>query len=165
MSDAMPAVNPDHLQAVRDLCNRAPYLQLLDMEMTVLELGRCRLEMDVSRKHLNPFGGLCGGAFASMLDVAAYWCMYPQLPADMGATTLDLQINYLRAVNSGRIACEARVTKPGRSIILCQADITDEQGRLLANATSKMFLSPSIQHVSAAVATVDPDVVLPPKFL
>jgi hypothetical protein len=35
----------------------------------------------------------------------------------------------------------------------------------MANATSKMFLSPDIQHVSAAVETVDPDIVLPPKFL
>ena len=165
MPRELPTPNPAHLEAVRDLCNRAPYLTLLGIEMPVLELGRCRLEMDVERKHLNPFGGLCGGAFASLVDVAAYWCLYPQMPEDMGATTLDLQVNYLRAVNSGRIACEARVVKPGRSICLCQADVLDEQGRLLANATSKMYLSPDIQHVSAAVATVDPSIVLPPKFL
>ena len=157
--------NPAHLEMVRDLCNRGPYQQLLGLKMTALELGRCRLEMQVERKHLNPFGGLCGGAFASMLDVASYWCIYAQIPEDMGATTLDLQMNFLRAVNDGLLVCEARVTKPGRSIFLCQADITDEQGRLMANATSKMFLSPSIQHVSAAVETVDPSIVLPPKFL
>lgn len=157
--------NPAHLEVVRALCNRSPYQQLLGMEMTVLEPGRCRVEMQVSRKHENPFGGLCGGAFASMLDIAAYWCMYPEIPADQGATTLDLQMNYLRAVKSGVIACEARVVKPGRNIYLCRADITDDRGRLLADATSKMFLSPSIQHISAAIASVDPGIDLPPKFL
>ena len=161
----MPTPNPAHLEVVRGLCNRSPYQQLMDIDMTALETGRCRLEMKVDRKHLNPFGGLCGGGFASLLDIAAYWCMYPEIPADMGATTLDLQMNYLRAVNSGTIACEAWVKKPGRNIYICEAEITDERGRLLANATSKMFLSPSIQHVSAAVASVDPTIELPPKFL
>ena len=165
MTQPSPTPNPAHLDIVRGLCNRGPYQQLLGLQMTKLELGYCRLEMQVERKHLNPFGGLCGGAFASMLDVASYWCLYPQLPEHMGATTLDLQMNFLRAVNDGLLVCEARVTKPGRSICLCQADITDERGRLMANATSKMFLSPDIQHVSAAVETVDPDIVLPPKFL
>lgn len=165
MAAQLPTPNPAHLEAVRALCNRAPYLELLGIEMPVLELGRCRLEMDVERKHMNPFGGLCGGAFASLVDIAAYWCLYPQMPEHMGATTLDLQVNYLRAVNSGRICCEARVVKPGRSISLCEADILDERGRMLANASSKMFLSPDIQHVSAAVETVDPTMVLPPKFL
>ena len=157
--------NPAHLEVVRDLCNRGPFLELLDMNMTVLELGRCRIEMPVERKHLNPFGGLCGGSIAGLIDVASYWCMYPQLPENMGATTLDLQVNYLRATDKGLLVCEARVRKPGRSIFLCDAEIFDEQGRLMANGCSKMFLSPDIQHVSAAVETVDPTIVLPPKFL
>lgn len=157
--------NPAHLEVVRGLCNRAPYLQLLGIDMTVLEAGRCRLEVDVDRKHFNPFGGLCGGVFASLIDVATYWSLYAQMPADMGGTTLDLQTNFLRAVNSGRIACEAWVTKPGRSICLCQAEITDERGRLLANGMSKMFLSPDIQHVNDAVRAIDPSIDLPPKFL
>lgn len=165
MPQPLPTPNPAHLEAVRGLCNRSPYQELLGIKMTVLELGHCRLEMRIGRKHLNPFGGLCGGSFASLLDIASYWCLYPQIPADMGATTLDLQMNYLRAADEGLLACDARVTKPGRSICLCAAEVTDERGRLLANASSKMFLSPDIQHVSAAVATVDPDLVLPPKFL
>jgi hypothetical protein len=57
------------------------------------------------------------------------------------------------------------VKKPGRSIFLCEAEIFDEQGRLMATGCSKMFLSPDIQHVNAAVATVNPSIVLPPKFL
>jgi uncharacterized protein (TIGR00369 family) len=104
-------------------------------------------------------------AYAGMLDAASYWCMYAHIPEDMGATTLDLQVNFLRAASSGLLVCEARVKKPGRSIFLCEAEIFDEQGRLMATGSSKMFLSPSIQHVSAAVETVDPTIVLPPKFL
>ena len=165
MPQQTPTPNPVHLDIVRDLCNRSPYQQLLGMEMTVLELGRCRLEMPVQTAHLNPFGGLCGGAFASMLDIASYWCMYPQLPADMGATTLDLQMNFLRGVTGGTLACEARVKKPGRNVFLCEAEVLDEKGRLVANAVSKMFLSPTIQPISAAVASVDPSIDLPPKFL
>lgn len=165
MPKEMPTPNPAHLDVVRSLCNRSPYQQLLGMQMTALELGRCRLEMPVRRDHMNPFGGLCGGAFASMLDIASYWCMYPQIPEDMGATTLDLQMNFLRAVTGGTLACEARVKKPGSNIFLCEADILDERGRIVANAASKMFLSPTIQPISAAVAAVDPSIDLPPKFL
>ena len=74
-------------------------------------------------------------------------------------------MNYLRATDHGMLVCEARVKKPGRSIFLCEAEIFDEQERLMATGCSKMFLSPNIQHVNAAVATVDPSIVLPPKFL
>lgn len=157
--------NPAHLEIVRDLCNHSPYQQLLGMNMTVLESGHCRLEMVADRKHENPFGGFCGGAFASMLDIATYWCSYPQLPADQGATTLDLQTNYVRAVKSGLLTCDARVVKPGSNIFLCEAEVVDERGKLVANATSKVFLSPSIQHISAAIASVDPSIDLPPKFV
>ena len=161
----LPTPNPAHLDAVRDLCHRSSYLQLLSIQMTALELGRCQLKMPVQDKHMNPFGGLCGGAFASMLDVASYWCMYPQIDEDMGATTLDLQMNFLRGITGGSLTCEARVKKPGRNVFLCEAEIFDDAGRLAATATSKMFLSPTIQPISAAVASVDPGLVLPPKFL
>ena len=165
MSKEIRTPNPEHMELVRALCNRAPYPTLLGMNMTALELGRCRLEMAVRREHMNPFGGLCGGAFASMLDVACYWCMYGHLPEDMGATTLDLQMNFLRGITDSTLVCEARVKKPGSNIFLCEAEIFDDQGRLAATATSKMFLSPTIQPISAAIAHVDPTLDLPPKFL
>ena len=165
MSKEIRTPNPEHMELVRDLCNHAPYSTLLGINMTALGFGLCRLEMSVRPEHMNPFGGLCGGASASMLDVASYWCMYGHLPEDMGATTLDLQMNFLRGITQGTLTCEAHVKKPGSSIFLCEAEITDEQGRIAATATSKMFLSPNIQPISAAIAHVNPQIILPPKFL
>ena len=165
MTQLDPKVNPEHMEVVRGLCNDTPYLKLLGMDMTKLEPGYCRIDLDVDRKHYNPFGGFCGGAYASLMDIAAYWCLYGNLDTDDGATTLDLQSNYLRAVTDGHLVCEGYVTKIGRSICLCKAEIHDEKGRLVANSTSKMFLAPGIQPISQCVDAIAPGTELPPKFL
>ena len=158
-------LNPEHIDAVLKLINQGPFFRALDFDIEALDINYCRVTTQIAHKHLNPFGGVCGGAFAALLDVASYWALYAQLEEDAGFTTLDLQTNYLRAVNSGKLICEAKVTKSGRSICLCEAAIYDEAGHMIANATSKMFLSPAIQPIQAAIDMLDPDVELPPKFL
>lgn len=158
-------LNPKHIEAVLELINQGPFFRQLDFDIEALDMNYARVTTTVARKHLNPFGGVCGGAYASILDVASYWALYAQLEEDAGFTTLDLQTNYLRAVNEGKMICEAHVTKSGRSICLCEAEVFDEAGHLLANATSKMFLSPAIQPIQAAIDSLDPNVALPPKFI
>ena len=160
----MPRLNPEHVEKVLELINQAPYFQLLNMDIKELSEGYCRMEVRLERKHLNAFGGIHGGAYASMLDTAAYWALYADLGEDDGFITLDLTSNNLRAVETGTLTVEGRVIKTGRSICLCEAEVHDEQGRLMAHCISKEFLSPTLQPISAAVRALGGE-PLPPKFL
>lgn len=157
-------INPTHLEHLMALINDSPYFSLLGIQLKELGVGYCKAEVSVEHKHLNAFGGIHGGAYASMVDCAAYWALYCNLPEDMGYITLDLVVDNLRAIDSGLVTIEGSVIKQGGSICLTEAEARDEQGRLLVHCQSKQFLSPTLQPVSAAVRAMGAE-PLPPKFL
>jgi uncharacterized protein (TIGR00369 family) len=45
-------------------------------------------------------------------------------------------VNYLRPVVSGRLTANGRVIGGGRTVGLTSCDVVDEQGRIVAHATS-----------------------------
>lgn len=159
-------LNPAHIEEVLELINQGPYFRLLNIDIVSLEEGRCVVEVDIERKHMNCFGGMHGGAYESILDTAAYWALYAEMPEDAGFITLDQNANLIRAVQDGtHVHCVGRVVKRGSSICICEAEMFDEKDRLLGMGTSKMFVSPSLQPISAAIDDLDPSRKLPPKFI
>ena len=159
-------LNPEHIEEVLKLINQGPYFRLLNIDILSLEEGRCIVDADIDRKHMNCFGGMHGGAYESIMDTAAYWALYAEMPEDAGFITLDQNANLPRAVQEGtHVHCEGRVVKRGGSICICEAEMTDEKGRLLGLSTSKIFVAPSLQPISAAIDALDPTHKLPPKFL
>lgn len=160
----MRAINQEHIKAVLELINQAPYFQLLNMDVQELAMGYAKVVVKVERKHLNAFGGIHGGAYASILDTAAYWALYCEMDEDQGFITIDVKADNLRAIDSGTIVVEGKTIKRGRSICLSEAEAHDEKGNLLAFCTAKQFVSPSLQPIKAAVETLGSK-PLPPKFL
>lgn len=159
-------LNPAHIEEVLELINQGPYFQLLNIDIKVLDEGLCICEADIERKHMNCFGGMHGGVYESIMDTAAYWALYAEMPEDAGFITLDQTANLTRAVQEGtHVRCEGHVVKRGGSICICDAQMFDEKGRLLGMSTSKMFISPSLQPISAAIDDLDPTRKLPPKFI
>jgi uncharacterized protein (TIGR00369 family) len=51
-------------------------------------------------------------------------------------TTIELKINFLKAVRRARLTAEARIVKGGRTIGYLECDVRDEQGQLVARASS-----------------------------
>lgn len=159
-------LNPQHCEEVLELINQGPYFQLLGITVQSIEEGRCRVTAAIGHKHMNCFGGMHGGAYESIMDTAAYWALYAEMPEDAGFITLDQNANLVRAVQEGTtVRCEGRVVKRGGSICICEAEMFDEQDRLLGLATSKLFVSSSLQPISAAIGALDPTRTLSPKFI
>ncbi len=159
-------LNPAHIDEVLELINQGPYFRLLGIGIKALEEGRCLVEVDIERKHMNCFGGMHGGVYESIMDTAAYWALYAEMPEDAGFITLDQNANLTRAVQEGtHVHCEGRVVKRGGSICICEAKMFDEKDRLLGMSTSKMFISPNLQPISAAIDDLDPSRKLPVKFI
>jgi acyl-coenzyme A thioesterase PaaI-like protein len=51
-------------------------------------------------------------------------------------TTLELKINFLRPVWKATLRAKAKVVRAGRLVGLVECDVIDEQGRLVARASS-----------------------------
>ena len=68
----MRKLNPQHVEAVSALTNRCPYFVLLSMSICDIGIGYSLIDIDVRNKHLQPFGAVHGGVFASTIDAAAF---------------------------------------------------------------------------------------------
>jgi len=127
------------------------------MHITNLDWGESRLEMIVEEKHFQPFGMVHGGVYASVVDAAAFWAVYPQIDDDFGITTVELKLNYLAPISSGSLIAKGKNIKVGKSICLAEASVEDETGKLIAHGTETMMVLKDLKMQGHEE--------LPPKFL
>ncbi len=159
-------INPAHTAALMEILDRRPFFALLGMRFRAIDPGYCRVDAAFTQGvHGNAYGAVHGGVYASLIDSAAYWALYCQMPADRSYTSLDLNVTNLAAVRAGALITEARVVRSGRSVSVVSATVKDETGRLLAYGTAKLMSLEGRQTVDALLSRIGEDVVLPPKFL
>lgn len=160
----MRKINPEHIESILDLINRGPYFELLSMKVCELSTGYSRVEVDLERKHLNPFGIAHGGVYSSVIDTAAYWAVYCEVEENAGFTTIDIKVDNLSMAKDGKIIVEGRSIKIGRSICLSEATAKDIHGKLLAHGTSKLMITQGLQSIGHAIEALGYR-ALPPKFI
>lgn len=160
----MASLNPDHVQAVIKAINQGPYFKHLSMPVKEMGTGYSIVELKVGNEHLNPFGGIHGGAYASVIDTAAYWAAYCELDEGVGLISIDLKIDYLAPISDGVITTKGRSIKIGKSMCLAEATATDKDGKWLAHGTSKMMVTKGLQAIGDALSFTGSK-ALPPKFI
>ena len=120
--------------------NFCPYFSLLSMEIRGLSWGESLREILVQEKHFQPFGLVHGGVLASLIDAAAFWAVYTQVPEELGMTTVELKLNYLAPLSTGRMIARGKSLRVGKTLCLGEASIVNEEGALLAHGTSTMMI-------------------------
>lgn len=93
----------------------------------------CTINFEVTNFMLNPKGTLHGGISALVLDTSmGHLISHLYGPA----STLEMKVQYLRAIKPGPAKVVARVLKPGRKVCFVQADFFDSDGKVAAFATA-----------------------------
>ncbi len=113
-----------------------PVARLLGLIMTALEPGRAVFELQAEERHHNPLGTLHGGVTCDLADAAMGWAYGATLTEGESFTTIELKINFLRAVRQARLTAEAKVVKAGATLGYVECEVKDEQGRIVAKAAS-----------------------------
>lgn len=117
---------------------RTPIGTLMDFRGVQFEYGLAVLEGMPAEFHFNPMGVVHGGFAATLLDAAMGCAMHTTLDPGYAYTTLELKVNYVRAMTgkTGRVLCEGRIVHRGKRVATLEAKILDEQQKLYAHATS-----------------------------
>jgi len=160
----MKKLNPKHVEAVIDLINQGPFFRHLSMQVKDLGIGYSLVEIEIGNEHLNPFGGIHGGAYASVIDTAAYWAVYCEADEDVGLISLDLKVDFLAPANAGKMIVKGRRIKMGKTICLAEATAFDQQEKWLAHGISKMMVLQGPQTIKEAANFIG-RTSLPPKFI
>ena len=136
----MRKLNPQYVEAVSARSDRSPYFALLSMSIRDVGIGYSLLHIDVQKKHLQPFGAVHGGVFASIIDAAAFWAVFPEVDEDVGMTTVDLKVNYLAPAKGGKLLARGRRIKLGKTLALGEAEVINQENTILAHGTSTLII-------------------------
>ena len=154
----MKTSNPEYINRIREIVSTSPYFELLSMKLVDVGIGYSAVEIDLTQKHLQPFGAVHGGVFSSIIDAAAFWAVYCGIEdQEAGMTTVDLKLNYLAPAVSGKIISSGHQIKLGRTLGYAEAEVLDQNGKILAHGTSTLIIIPG--------KAVKADPPLPPKFI
>jgi uncharacterized protein (TIGR00369 family) len=113
-----------------------PIATLIGFRMTAIERGRSRFELDADARHHNPMGTLHGGVLCDLADVAMGSAYASTLEEGESFTTLELKINFLRPVRDAHLIADASIVQRGQTVGMAECAITDQNGRLIAKASS-----------------------------
>lgn len=123
----------------RDL-PKAPVATLLGFTLTTTNSGQAVIEFEATERHASPMGTLHGGILAAIADAAMGVAYMSTLGDGESFTTLEMKINFLRPVWKARLRAVGRVVRAGRTVGLVECDVTDEEGRLVARASSTCMM-------------------------
>ncbi len=153
----MKKLNPAYVRAVRAYANGCPYFRHLSMAIRKLGIGYALMDIEIKPEHIQAFGYVHGGVFASVIDTVTFWSGFCELDEGVGITTTDLKVNYLAPVQTGKLVARGRTVKMGKTLGLAEATMEDAAGRIVAHGTSSLIVLPGF-----GLAGAPP---LPPKFL
>jgi len=77
-----------------------PVGRLIGFVLKEIEPGRAVFEMQAGERHHNPMGTLHGGIYCDLADAAMGYAYAATLAEGESFTTIELKINFLRAVRS-----------------------------------------------------------------
>ena len=132
----------DRDQEIRDRMASSPFHAGMGIRVLDVREGEVGLAMDASGEHANLGGTLHGGVIATLADTAAGLAVRSAIAPGSGHVTVNLDVQYLRAGALGTIEANGRVVRAGRSIVFAEAEVTGEDGAVLARAQVTVAISP-----------------------
>jgi 1,4-dihydroxy-2-naphthoyl-CoA hydrolase len=80
-------------------------------------------------------GVLHGGALMTLADTVGAVCAFLNLPAGASTSTVASSTSLMRAVRAGSAHAVARPLHAGRSFVVVSVELTDDEGRRVAQVT------------------------------
>ena len=121
-----------------------PISKLLHFHLAEADQGRAVFTGTPQWDFYNPIGSVHGGWAATLLDSCAGCAIFSTLAQGEAWTTLELKINFVRALtkDTGEVRAEGRIIHRGRTLATSEGDLKDKAGKLYAHATTTCMIFP-----------------------
>ena len=104
--------------------------------------GRVVIALEAGAKHRHGGGVVQGGVITQIADAAMGMSLATLQEDGSWNTTIELKINFIRPFVEGRLRAVGRVVDMRRSLLFAEADVLDDEGRLIARASSTCMAVP-----------------------
>ena len=129
-----------HPLIAKVLASKDPTAELIGFTVEEIGGGRAVGSLQSGPQHANPMGTLHGGVLCDLADAAMGMAFVTTLSADESFTTMALSINFFRPVWRTRLRAEAHVINRGKNVGYVECEVTDQEGKQVAKASSTCFV-------------------------
>ena len=127
----------DSYSELLDRVNNGSYFAPVNhIQITRLWEGRAEGVLEVHPDSLNPLGIVHGGALVTLADSVAGTAAFT---TGRACVTLDCTMHYLSPAAGRRITCLATPKKTGKTILVYDTLLTDEEGNTVATGTYTFY--------------------------
>src|SRR5213592_3487671 len=117
-------------------------VRLLKIRIAEVEVGRVVVTGEPAEEFENGLRIAHGGFAAALLDTALGCAVNSVMPAGKVFTTLEMKINYTRAITraTGTVSCVATVIHAGGRTATSEGRVVDDAGNVYAHGTGTFIL-------------------------
>jgi 1,4-dihydroxy-2-naphthoyl-CoA hydrolase len=119
----------------RFLHETMPFSASVGVEATAADAEEVRARVAWDPTRCTAGGVMHGGMLMTLADTVGAWCAFLNLPEGAGTTTIESKTNFLRAVRGGTVQAVARPLHVGRTVVVVDTEIRDDDDRLVARVT------------------------------
>jgi uncharacterized protein (TIGR00369 family) len=112
-----------------------PFADLIGIRIVDSQPEEVRGFLDWASERCTSGGVMHGGALMTLADSLGGACAFLNLPAGALTATIESKTNFFRPVTRGTVEAVARPLHVGKSTIVVQTDLLDEEGRRVAQIT------------------------------
>jgi uncharacterized protein (TIGR00369 family) len=112
-----------------------PFAAELGVEVVAASPEEVTAQITWAERLCTAGGVLHGGALMSLADAAGAYCAYLNLPGGATTATIESKTNFFAAVRSGSVRAVARPLHRGRTTIVVETDLFDDENRRVARVT------------------------------
>ncbi|WP_046318775.1 PaaI family thioesterase [Mycobacterium sp. UM_Kg1] len=125
----------DSAEYARLVVANMPFAAVLQIQFGELAPQLVRATMAWAPERCTTGGMLHGGALMAFADTAGAVCPVMNLPRGAATSTIESKTNFFRAVRDGTVTATSVPLHVGRSTIVVQTDLGDDDGGLVARVT------------------------------
>ena len=131
---------------------RSGFNELIGLTLVSITLDEVVAELEVTPHHVQPYGLVHGGVYASMIETTCSVAAAVNVMSE-GLTCVGLEntTSFLRATRTGKLRCTATPLQRGRRSHVWQADVTRDDGKLAASGRVRCLI---LEQGSAAAGEV-----------
>jgi 1,4-dihydroxy-2-naphthoyl-CoA hydrolase len=118
-----------------DLVGSIPFAGTLGIRLESAEAEEVRGSMAWAEERCTAAGTLHGGALMGFADTLGAICAYLNLPDGATTATVESKTNFFRPVRDGHVNGSSKPLHVGRSFIVVQTELTDDEGRAVGVVT------------------------------
>jgi len=135
----------EKIQYLKDVIDgkRSPprIAQLLGFRIIDFCEGCTTVEIDIDERFYNPMNTVHGGIFCDIADAAMGISFFTTLKDNESFTSVDLRINFLKPVKSGRLTASSKILHRGKRLGYMECEILNEKKELVAKASSTCIIT------------------------